>query len=695
MSPLFSIFQSIIHQNREEQRQTEQAHLNSMQLSFTFSQNLIGLFVIFILILFPFSSADRKSETGLICGSSKHIDNSYVPNIVKVMDSLQKQVGSRNWGCGFITSPLLQIYGLAQCHDDLSSLDCKICFFQGRVKLPRCLPATSARIYLNGCFIRYDNYNFFHEAIDPMNDAVVCGEPTNALTDRFLHMEFKQRLAAAIQNVTAMALGNGTFAAAEAKGRVFSVYALAQCWNTLEKDECRKCLVKAGSKLSQCAPGSGGSAFFAGCYMKYSTQHFFKKSVESKARYDNTGIIVAVTLSTVVVVVLASFGAFIGYERLSKRKGDKTNLRLSPNSSLNFTYEVLEKATEYFDDSRKLGQGGAGSVFKGTLPDGRTVAVKRLVYSTRQWVDQFFNEVNLISGIQHKNLVILLGCSIEGPESLLVYEYVPNRSLDQILFIKNTLHILNWQQRFNIILGTARGLAYLHGGCGVTIIHRDIKTSNILLDEKLTPKIADFGLARCVATDNTHISTGIAGTLVVTSFVASKSRLFVCRGYMAPEYLVRGQLTEKVDVYGFGVLLLEIATGKKNSVFSQGSSSILHSVWKHYKANTITDMVDPGLRGMFSQKQAEKVLQIGLLCTQASSRLRPSMNGVVQMLTDAQCEIPSPKQPPFLNASVLSPDGGADSCITEVSLTCNSVVNQQTTSHEALLGDPSKFRRYR
>jgi hypothetical protein len=201
------------------------------------------------------------------------------------MDSLQKQVGSRNWGCGFITSPLLQIYGLAQCHDDLSSLDCKICFFQGRVKLPRCLPATSARIYLNGCFIRYDNYNFFHEAIDPMNDAVVCGEPTNALTDSFLHMEFKQRLAAAIQNVTAMALGNGTFAAAEAKGRVFSVYALAQCWNTLDKDECRKCLAKAGSKLSQCAPGSGGSAFFAGCYMKYSTRHFFKKSVESKARY--------------------------------------------------------------------------------------------------------------------------------------------------------------------------------------------------------------------------------------------------------------------------------------------------------------------------------------------------------------------------------------------------------------------------
>ncbi|KAJ6748535.1 PROMASTIGOTE SURFACE ANTIGEN PROTEIN PSA [Salix purpurea] len=235
------------------------------------------------------------------------------------MDSIQKQVGSRNWGSDSITSPFPKIYGFAQCHDDLSSLDCKICFCQGRDKLPHCLPATSARIYLNGCFIRFDKYNFFHEAIDPMNDAVVCGEPKHPLTDSIL--KFKKRIASVIHNVTAMALGNGTFATAEAKGGDFSVYALAQCWNTLDRDECRKCLVNAGSKLSHCAPGSEGSALFTGCYMKYSTEIFFKKSVESEYLYDNTGIIVAVTLSTVAFVVLASFGAFIGYERLSKRIG--------------------------------------------------------------------------------------------------------------------------------------------------------------------------------------------------------------------------------------------------------------------------------------------------------------------------------------------------------------------------------------
>ncbi|GFP98945.1 cysteine-rich receptor-like protein kinase 42, partial [Phtheirospermum japonicum] len=182
-------------------------------------------------------------------------------------------------------------------------------------------------------------------------------------------------------------------------------------------------------------------------------------------------------------------------------------------SNLNFKYETLEKATNYFDLSRKLGQGGAGSVYKGTLPNGKTVAVKRLFFSTRQWVDEFFNEVNLISGIEHKNLVKLLGCSIEGPESLLVYEFVPNMSLEHYIFDNNKVRILSWKERYNIIVGTAEGIGYLHGGCEYRIIHRDIKNSNVLLDENFEAKIADFGLARCFAADKTHLSTGIAGTL--------------------------------------------------------------------------------------------------------------------------------------------------------------------------------------
>ncbi|KAF2293296.1 hypothetical protein GH714_040673 [Hevea brasiliensis] len=489
----------------------------------------------------------------------------------------------------------------------------------------------------------------------------------------------QKKVAEVITNVTEKALLNGTFATVEGKGGAVPAYALAQCWNSLTYGECRDCLVKAGSQLKGCAPGAQGQALFTGCYMRYSTERFFNTSSEAADQHGTkAGIIAAIALAAAAFIVLASFGAFIGYERLSKRREEQNNIRgLSTRSNLNFKYEVLEKATNFFSNEMKLGQGGAGSVFKGNLPDGRIVAVKRLVYNTRQWVDQFFNEVNLISDIQHKNLVRLLGCSIEGPESLLVYEYVPNRSLDQILFMNNTIHILSWQQRYNIILGTAEGLAYLHGGSGVKIIHRDIKTSNILLDEMLTPKIADFGLARCFATDNTHISTGIAGTL----------------GYMAPEYLIRGQLTEKADVYGFGVLVLEISTGKKNSIYLQGSNSILHSVWKHYKAKTLALAIDPRLTDRHPGKDAENVLQIGLLCTQASASLRPSMAEVVQMLTNREYEIPSPKQPPFLNASVLSADDSTQNSITKVSLTKSSsmTINQQILTRLPSYGTQDSF----
>ncbi|KAJ8536476.1 hypothetical protein K7X08_034877 [Anisodus acutangulus] len=193
---------------------------------------------------------------------------------------------------------------------------------------------------------------------------------------------------------------------------------------------------------------------------------------------------------------------------------------------------MLQKATGDFDPLNKLGQGGSGSVYKAILPDGKTVAVKRLLYNTRQWAEEFFNEVNLISGIQHNNVVKLLGCSIEGPESLLVFDYASNRNLDQVLFDENKRQFLSWKERFEIILGIAEGLAYLHEGSKTKIIHRDIKNSNILVDDQLIPKMADFGLARRFAPHKTHVSTGVAGTL----------------GYLAPEYLLQGCLTEKMFI---------------------------------------------------------------------------------------------------------------------------------------------------
>ncbi|KAM7509148.1 hypothetical protein LguiA_019601 [Lonicera macranthoides] len=328
--------------------------------------------------------------------------------------------------------------------------------------------------------------------------------------------------------------------------------------------------MKAGKELKKgCLPRKEGRAMNAGCYMRYSDHNFFNdeaRKMKESTGISSTGATVAIALTAMAFLMLSLFATFAAYVRWSKLKQESKNLGQISNafnkSCLSFKYENLEKATNYFDVARKIGQGGAGSVFKGTLPNGKTVAVKRLFFNNRQWVDEFFNEVNLISGIQHKNLVKLLGCSIEGPESLLVYEYVPNKSLNQFLFDKNKSQILNWKQKFDIIVGIAEGISYLHGGSQIRIIHRDIKSSNVLLDENLSPKIADFGLARCFGADKTHLSTGIAGTL----------------GYMAPEYLVRGQLTEKADVYSYGVLVLEIVCGRKNNAFIEDSGSLVQMV---------------------------------------------------------------------------------------------------------------------
>ncbi|XP_062116218.1 cysteine-rich receptor-like protein kinase 1 isoform X2 [Humulus lupulus] len=598
----------------------------------------------------------RTNDAGRLCGSSEYTPlTNFIPNFIVAMDNVQIELSIKNWGASNISAPNPPVFAFAQCFGDLSAPDCRSCFAVARTKLPNCLPSVSARLYLDGCYLRYDNHSFIHETIDEKHDKISCGPPTDFSSDELMRSEFVRKVKEVLSILTAKAVNKGGYAVDEDRGGVEGVFGLAQCWKTLSKDECRNCLLNASAALLDCAPAAEGRAMFAGCYLRYSTDRFFH--VEPQQEEENevsplrdllasnrVWIVIAGIFSAIVLGLLALFGVYVGVYcgyRSKKNRVIHEDVSITiQKSNLNFKYEILERATEYFNMSRKLGQGGAGSVFKGILPDGKIVAVKRLFFNTRQWVDEFFNEVNLISGIEHKNLVKLLGCSIEGPESLLVYEFVPNKSLDQILYDKKNTYILSWQQRFDIIAGIAEGLAYLHGGCGLKIIHRDIKSSNILLGDDFIPKIADFGLARSVSADRTHLSTGIAGTL----------------GYMAPEYLVRGQLTEKADVYAFGVLVLEIASGRKNSAFTLGSSSILHSVWKCYKEKKIFESVDPGLKSNFPIEEASNVLQIGLLCTQASVALRPSMSDVVKMLTDEEYGIPSPKQPPFLNASLLNAD---------------------------------------
>nr|XP_024358383.1 cold-responsive protein kinase 1-like [Physcomitrium patens] len=284
-----------------------------------------------------------------------------------------------------------------------------------------------------------------------------------------------------------------------------------------------------------------------------------------------------------------------------------------------FSYKELKDATKNFHIDSKLGEGGFGIVYKGILYDGSEVAVKQLSTKSRQGNEEFLNEVTLITGVQHRNLVKLRGCCLKGRERLLVYEYLENKSLYQALFDPGKRLHLNWRTRVKILVGTARGLAYLHEGCQARIVHRDIKSSNILLDKELNPKIADFGLARLFTDDESHVSTRVAGTL----------------GYLAPEYAMRGQLTEKADVFSFGIMTLEVVSGRKNfnARLPVEETYLLDWTWTLHDGGNILAVLDPLLMDEpYPEEEVKRVTEIALLCTQSLASMRPSMSHVVSML---------------------------------------------------------------
>ncbi|KAL3737441.1 hypothetical protein ACJRO7_026240 [Eucalyptus globulus] len=333
---------------------------------------------------------------------------------------------------------------------------------------------------------------------------------------------------------------------------------------------------------------------------------------------DHTGLIVGVATGVGVVGLVAVLLVFyvVQRRRMVRMIEDQEFLGMDARP-YTFSYAELKAATDDFNPNNKLGEGGFGPVFKGTLDDGRVIAVKQLSVTSHQGKNQFMTEIATISAVQHRNLVKLYGCCIDADNRLLVYEYLENKSLDQAMFGQRTLN-LDWATRFDICLGIARGLAYLHEESRLRIVHRDVKASNILLDSELTPKISDFGLAKLYDDKKTHISTRVAGTI----------------GYLAPEYAMRGHLTEKADVFAFGVVALEVVSGRSNSDPSLEEEKIylLEWAWNLHETNRVIELVDSRL-SEFDEKEAKRMVAIALLCTQTSPAPRPPMSRVVAMLS--------------------------------------------------------------
>ncbi|KAM6549119.1 hypothetical protein CsatB_020795 [Cannabis sativa] len=300
-----------------------------------------------------------------------------------------------------------------------------------------------------------------------------------------------------------------------------------------------------------------------------------------------------------------------------------------------FDLESILTATSYFSNANKLGQGGFGPVYKGELAGGQEIAVKRLSSSSGQGHEEFKNEVLLIAKLQHRNLVRLLGYCIEGEERMLVYEYMANKSLDSFIFDRKLCMSLDWDMRFNIILGIARGLLYLHYDSRLRIIHRDLKTSNILLDQEMNPKISDFGLARIFGGDETAANT---------------KRVVGTYGYMSPEYALDGLFSLKSDVFSFGVVVIEIISGKRNTGFFEPEQalSLLGYAWHLWKEEKALNLIEETVVESCKKEEYLKCFNLGLLCVQEDPSDRPTMSNVVFMLGSETATLPTPKQPAFV-----------------------------------------------
>ncbi|XWS68546.1 hypothetical protein CRYUN_Cryun04dG0099400 [Craigia yunnanensis] len=383
-------------------------------------------------------------------------------------------------------------------------------------------------------------------------------------------------------------------------------------------------------------------------------------------------ILVVAFLSVVVLTILSSTIVYVYLQRRKMAEGEGIWGNIQRNSALHlygserhvkdlidsgrfkeddtdgievpfFHLESILAATENFSNANKLGQGGFGPVYKGKFPGGQEIAVKRLSSCSGQGLEEFKNEVVLIARLQHRNLVRLLGYCVAGDEKMLLYEYMPNKSLDSFIFgeplqnfqISEAMHSAGLGYRYRIILGIARGLLYLHQDSRLRIIHRDLKTSNILLDEEMNPKISDFGLARIFGGKETAVNTNrVVGTY----------------GYMSPEYALDGLFSFKSDVFSFGVVIIEIISGKRNTGFYQPEQplSLLGYAWHLWKADKALDLLDRTQHESCKANELLKSLNVGLLCVQEDPSDRPTMSQVVFMLGSETASLPAPKQPAFV-----------------------------------------------
>ncbi|GMI77545.1 cysteine-rich RLK (RECEPTOR-like protein kinase) 10 [Hibiscus trionum] len=544
------------------------------------------------------------------------------------------------------------VYGLFLCRGDVSTSVCQSCAtFAVDDISRRCPVETTAVIWYDECLVRYSNQSIFSSVAEA--PAIVLANTQN-ITDQD---RFNQQLQATMDDAATQAAnatpGAKKFAIGEANFSTFqTLYTLAQCTPDLSTMDCDRCLQFAMGNLPTGV--RGGRLLTPSCNVRYEIYRFYNQTAVAPpppppatprtpppgGNGRRTWQIIVAVIAPIIVAILFLFLACCLLKRRARKKSEHVQAEnggcdITTVDSLQYDFTTIETATDNFSDANKLGEGGFGEVYKGVLPNLQEIAVKRLSRGSGQGAVEFKNEVVLVAKLQHRNLVRLLGFCLEGEEKILIYEYVPNKSLDYFVYDPVKQEQLDWSRRYKIIGGIARGILYLHEDSRLRIIHRDLKASNVLLDGDMNPKISDFGMARIFGGDQTQGTTRrVVGTY----------------GYMSPEYAMHGQFSVKSDAYSFGVLVLEIISGQKNSNFyeTDGAQDLISYAWKLWKDDRPLELLNPVLRDNYSRNEVIRCIQLGLLCVQEDPADRPTMATVVLTLNSYSVTLSMPKEPAFV-----------------------------------------------
>ncbi|CAL5408446.1 unnamed protein product [Camellia sinensis] len=556
-----------------------------------------------------------------------------------------------------------KVYARFLCIGEVSLGDCQNCLKLASSEIvKRCPFRKEAYIWHDVCFIRYSNISFFSTT---EIGSAVCVFNNRDITKWDLRDIFTKLRSEAISNTSKPTMY------AEREDNIttdWKLSSMAQCTADLSPTYCNSCLSGVIGGIQTCAAGKiEARTFTPSCILSYRFSENLvplppvavdpppPKAPESAANRTDNGaasggkggissqVLIAIIVPTGVSVLLFVVCLFFRSRKTKKKYGsiaeDNVGSEITTEQSLQYDLGTIQSATNNFSDQNKIGQGGFGHVYKGILPNGSEIAVKRLSQNSGQGAEEFKNEVALVAKLQHRNLVRLLGFCLEGEEKILIYEFVPNKSLDYLLFDPQE-EKLNWSKRYKIIGGIARGMLYLHEDSRLRIVHRDLKASNVLLDENINAKISDFGMARIVGVDQTQGNT---------------SRIVGTFGYMPPEYVMHGQFSVKSDVFSFGVLILEIISGKKISNFYQSSyaEDLFSYAWKLWRDGTPLKLMDPNLEESYSRNEVTRCIHIGLLCVQENINARPSMAAVVLMLSSYSFTLSVPQEPAFFARSIM------------------------------------------